>query len=562
MKKKILFFAVFAFCLLLIVPATHILGQDNSKDVLPPDILPIVILKGSDYEMGYQYGQQAGHLIEKAKEEAWASALRQYSYEEIMKGLKANQYYIRKYTPEAITIMKGIADGAMAAGFDVTYEDEVLLNCDLPNPETSTVPEGAEKESLPPKKCSVCSAWGSTTKDGKLIGMDTLDGGRAYYGVLIVAFPETGNSYMCGAKAGTIGSHFLMNNKGLFIGNSGGGGSPRKIDYNYGIAWFCSLPHMVRFTDNAIQAKDMLLPWHIDLPENFHLVDTKGNAFVVEKTAAIQSVREPGDFGETDFLYSTNNYLNDKMKPTKKGEFVKKHGGYGEYAAPRNLMLWDMLHNYQGKVDVEFVKMMLRFPGEPPPYPPEGGWDAKICRPSNSWVSVLIPDDGNNGYAYICTGPAGKVIHSSEAHNGRIMKSNYMFINGTHTFYKITLDENPMEVTVNTRKDASDCIAKAYKELMYLNYTDTGYAKLNEIYNLANKEYYKGLSAMSKSVLAKGNESISYLSEAATFFTRAQAHAMQVYEALISPPTSPSDLGLKPFGGDWAEWETKVGSTK
>jgi len=39
-----------------------------NKDVLPPDILPVIFLSGSDYEMGYQYGQQAGNYIKINKE--------------------------------------------------------------------------------------------------------------------------------------------------------------------------------------------------------------------------------------------------------------------------------------------------------------------------------------------------------------------------------------------------------------------------------------------------------------------------------------------------------------
>ena len=71
---------------------------------------------------------------------------------------------------------------------------------------------------LPPKKCSVSSAWGSATTDGRLIGMDTLDSGEALFGVIVVAFPDHGNNYICGTQAGEIGDHFLMNNKGLFVG--------------------------------------------------------------------------------------------------------------------------------------------------------------------------------------------------------------------------------------------------------------------------------------------------------------------------------------------------------
>jgi len=534
----------------------------KAKEVLPPGILPIVILSGSDYEMGYQYGQQSGPYLDKEKEAQWASALQTFSRDQVIHMLKGNQFYIQKYTPENIEIMKGIKDGATASGFQLSYTDVLLMNCTLPKPETSTFPPDAEKDSLPPKKCSVCSAWGSATTNGRLIGMDTLDAGEAAYGVIILAFPDIGNNYICGAQAGEIGDHFLMNNRGLFVGNSGGGGSPRDVDTNYGLSWSCSLTHIVRFASSANEARDMLLPWQINVPENFHFVDVKGNACVVEKTAAIQSVRKPGDFGEKDFLYSTNNYLNKEMMPTKKGEFIKQHGGYGNYSAPRNLMIWDMLRNYHGHIDAEFMKMMLRFPGDAPPNPPEGGWDAKVCRPSNSWVSVLFPDDGDEGVAYICTGPAGRVIHSSTASDGEEMRSSYPYIEGTHTFYKLTLAANPIEAVEAVQKAASINIATAYKKLMYLNFTDTGYAALNELYSLANAEYYQGKVYFNKGLLATGNEALFWVSKAATSFTRSQAHAQQVYEALVPAPTSPSDLGLKPFGGDWATWETRVGKAK
>jgi hypothetical protein len=533
----------------------------KSEEVMPPSILPVIILKGTDYQMGYQYGQQAGAYLEKVKEDQWVSALKAYNQDQVHQALKANQFFIRKYTPQYVDFMKGMAEGAASAGYPINYIDVLLMNCTLPKPKTSTFPQGAEGEEFPPKNCSVCSAWGSTTKDGQLIGMDTLDSsGEAEYGVVIVAFPDKGNNYICGAVAGEIGDHFLMNNKGLFIGNSGGGGSPRDIDQDYGISWSCSLPYLARFSNNAIEARDKILGWQINIPENFHFVDISGNAFIVEKTANLQSVRKPGDFGEKDFLYSTNNYLNKKMKVTKKGDFIKKHGGYGAYAAPRNLMLWDMLHNYHGLITVEFVKMMLRFPGNPPPYPPRGGWDAKICRPTNTWVSVSLPDNGDNGCVYICTGPAGRIIHSSLASDGEKMRTSYQYINGTHTFFKLKLAASPQEVVEEARKSAKYEIASAYKQFMQLKPTDNGYYNLNLVYSKANREYYRGKIAFNKALLIKGDDKLVHLAKAATAYTRSQALARQVYEALVPPPTSPLDLGLKPFGGDWATWETEVGN--
>jgi len=93
---------------------------------------------------------------------------------------------------------------------------------------------------------------------------------------------------------------------------------------------------------------------------------------------------------------------------------------------------------------------------------------------------------------------------------------------------------------------------------MELNFTDTGYAALDDLYSLANAEYYEGNVALDRALLSSGHEAMGHFAKAATSYTRSQAHAMQVYEALIPQPTSPTDLGLKPFGGDWASWETTV----
>lgn len=556
LNKTILILLLLSF--VFIYPAA---AAECERGVMPPSILPVIFLQGDDFEMGYQYGMQAAEYIQINKEAAWASALKRFSREQVMNALKINQYYIRIHTPEHIEIMKGMAAGCAAAGADVSYVDIVLLNGTLPKPETSTHPEDAEKESLPPKKgCSVCSAWGAATKTGRLIGLDTLDaGGDAVYGVILVVFPETGNSYICGAEAGEIGDHFLMNNKGFFLGNSGGGGSIRDIDENYGIGWSCSLPYIVRFADNAVEARDMILKWQINVPENFHFVDIHGNGFVVEKTAAVQAVRKPGDYGEKDFLFSTNNYLHEKMRVTKEGGFIPDHGGYGAYAAPRNQVFWDMLHNYRGEVDVDFMKMILRFPGNPPPDPPAEGWNAKICRPTNSWVSVLEPAEGEDGIAHICTGPAGRVIHSSTAFDGNPMLSNYQFIDGTHTFFQLQLKARPQAVAEQARKDAKLGLAAAYRVFMRLTPLGDGYAVCKAMHAEANREYYRGKLTLNRALLTEGREALRLFSEATTAFTRSQARSAQLYEALVPPPTCPSDLNLRPFGGSWAQWETKTG---
>jgi len=213
-----------------------------------------------------------------------------------------------------------------------------------------------------------------------------------------------------------------------------------------------------------------------------------------------------------------------------------------------------MFDRYHGKIDLEFVKMMWRVPGKPPPYPwdkkcreayyaTQGeGWDPKIGSLYNERIGIALPDDGDEGVMYICAGPAGRVTHPYIPSGG-----NYYQISGTHTFYQLALDSTPSKVVEAAKKAAHACIAEAYHELMWLHYTDTGYAALNDLYSIANAEYYEGINWTTKASLASRNEVLLYFGKAATAFTRSQAHAKQVYHALVPPATYPEDLDLKPY---------------
>lgn len=516
--------------------------------------MPVIILSGSDYEMGYQYGQQVGQYIEIRKDARWASSLRKLgNRKKVIYDLKGFQYYIKKYVPEEIEMMKGIADGATNAGYKLSYMDILLLNAGIRRTSGYTYPSGAEAETLPPEECSHWSAWGSTTTDGSLICADSADQPFDYHAT-IVAFPDGGNNFITTVLAGGLARHPAMNNKGVFLGSSGG---PQILDgvCNYGITRPCAIQHLIRFANTAAEAVDMLSSWDYARSNNFHFSDVGGSGFVVETTAAVKSVRKSGDYGETDFIYATNNFFNKDMQEANKGEeFIKHVGWTGKNTSissiPRNKELWNMFHNYHGKVDLDFAKMMWRYPGSPPPYPIDKkayyttqgkGWDQKICNQFNAQVVIALPNNGDKGVMYICTGPAAQVAHP-------LRPSGYSYqIAGTHTFYKLTLGSNPEAVVEDAKKTAQTYITEAHRKFVMLNYTDTGYAILNELYSQANSEYYRGINFYNKGLLANGNEALFYLSQATTSFSKSQCRAQQVYNALVPPASSPKDLGFKPY---------------
>jgi hypothetical protein len=562
-KEKVSALLGVCFLILILITYQTVLiyaeEPDSTSLVLPPSVMPVVILKGSDYEMGYQYGQQVGRYINVRKDTFWASALKNFNYEEILNELKAYEYYIKEYAPEEIEGMKGMADGASAAGYDVSYTDVLLLVCKLRSPGPNwTYPLSTEHEELDSEGCSVFSVWGSTTTDRSLICSKSSDASFAYQ-VAIVAFPDDGNNYLATAKVGHLAYSPSMNNKGLFIGSSAGG-ARRTIDKDYGLPPFgCGFQHLIRFSDNAAEAKDMVLSWKQADSVNITLSDVKGDSYVVETSAAFSNVRKTGDFGETDFIYATNNYFSDEGSKAISGEEFIEHagwigGGISISSIPRNNWLWTMFTRYQGKIDLDFVKMMWRVPGNSPPYPWDKkcrdsyyktkgeGWDPKIGSLYNERIGIAIPDDGDEGVMYICTGPAGRVSFPYIPSGG-----NYYQISATHTFYQLALASTPTRVAEAAKSTAHNYIAEAYHKLMWLNYTDTGYSALNDLYSLANTEYYNGINWLAKASLASTNEMLLCLSKATTAFTRSQAHAKQVYQALVPPPTSPKDLNLKPY---------------
>lgn len=185
-----------------------------------------------------------------------------------------------------------------------------------------------------------------------------------------------------------------------------------------------------------------------------------------------------------------------------------------------------------------------------------------FCRPTNLWTAVALPDDGDKGEAHICTGPAGRVLHGSLAADGSVMRPTYRYVAGTHTFYRLRLAKGPVELVDAAREAAEEEIASAYGKLMHLNYRDTGYGDLKALYGTAVAERFEARNAANRAALTQGNEALALYGRAASLYARAQAHAREVYEALVPAPTSPSDLGLRPFGGSWATWETRVGQPK
>jgi hypothetical protein len=551
---------------------------------VPPNVDPVIVVTGSDYEMGYQYYQQFVQIYGKAM----LQRLQRTFTEDQLDTLRAYQWYIKKYTPEFIEEFKGMAAAATEAGVPLSYQEVLANYCighfsDEPASYPGTEPPGSGDDTLPPGGCSGFVAWGSTTKDGKLIASGSSDAEQGF-GHLLIAFPETGNAYVAavhsmvwqhGLEPGTV--HPAMNNKGLVYAHHGAG-----IDGNekpgYSVPPDMAVEHTLRFADNAKQALDLQLGYPSGARVGGLWADTSGDAFDIECSDPL-TVRRAGENGEKDFLYATNNCLTKKLTITKDEAWLADafgwdikyvpHGGWtamDEDAVRRNLLMWNMLHNYQGSVDVAFAKMMWRFAGKLPDYPSleaadEGmyanqsqGWDSKICALGNTVVGICLPDKGDQGVFYDCQGSA------TPQANAQCPSYAYWTPDATHTFFKVQLASDPAAVADAAKSQAMYDLSYANIELRKLTYSDAAYAPLKAIFDKAASDWYVARHYQTLAGQTSGTDSVCHWGKAIRYFTRCQAYAQEVYEALVPPADTPSDLGLKKYWGGWGEWASWLGS--
>jgi hypothetical protein len=540
---------------------------------LVSNVNPVLVLSGSDYDIGYQYAHQLNRIFGP-----WAleELQRDFTREEVA-ALKAYQWQLEKYAPEYIEQFKGMVAGAADVGVELSYEEVLADHCghtlksDLAT-FPGTEPAESRDDKLPPHGCSGFAAWGSATKDGRLIAASSED--RPFrYGFVGIVFPETGNNYIFSLVIlPPMGAHPGMNNKGLTYVHHGAGTNGNEAP-GYGVPQSLVVQHTLRFADNAEEALQMQLAYPSGIRAAGLWADVSGNAFDLECRDP-KVVRRAGDHGEEDFLYATNNCLTESLEPFLGGGGGHslgwplnyfEHGGWNMddmNSVRRNLCIWNHLHNYHGLVNLEFVKMMWRMLSPVPDYPTleeaeiqlnethGEGWDTYIGSLGNGLVGIVQPDKGDKGLFYVCTGPAGRQTEP-------LTQEYYYFpIAPTYTFYELQLAADPAAVVTAAKKRSQYDLYYANKELRKLTYSDAAYAPLDKIFNEAATEsqvgdYYLGLARSTR-----GNDSITNYAKALRAFTKCQAYAKQVYQTMGPPADDPTDLGLREWSGDWGVWKS------
>ncbi len=538
---------------------------------IPPNVRPVILAHGSDYDIGYQWFQQYVHIFGP-----WIlDGLRRELSGEERTLLLEYQVHIQKHAPECIGIMRGMAAGAAAAGVALSY-DEIVACFVKEQPIMGTVPNQDTSTFRAPARCSGYAAWGSTTRDGKLLCVGVGDMAEVKFEVTVVVLPQAGegNAFVLAPyEMSGKPCHPAMNDKGLVHVHHGAGTSGNEAPRDgsleaVGVPTFLGIMHTLRYADTAAEALRLQTsyPGHA----GGMWADTSGDAFVLECRDPLV-VRRAAAAGETDFIYAANNVLSPDERlaallpkhPTQPTRYIP-HAGYLAHGAtissiPRNLQMWNLLTNYHGLVDLEFAKMTCRFAGGPPDYPTleeadsayydtQGkGWSQTIAGLSTEMVGIMVPDEK---LCFLSSFGVGRVAHAH--HPG----GHYYPVEPTYSFYQLKLHSDPAQVVTIAKERCRYDLYYANQELRKLTYWDPPYAPLNGLFDRAAIEWVKGDFYLLRAGKTAGNESVCHYGRALRAFTRGQAYANQVYESLVPPPVDPTDLGLREWAGPWGEWAT------
>jgi hypothetical protein len=200
-------------------------------------------IEGKPYERGYQHGRLlAAEIVDyidclaklrnpKGPHEAWRD-MRLFS----------NAMFLRKFAPEFLEEMKGIADGAASAGakYDgrrIDFLDIVAVNADVEIQFLDTAveatqtgidairfeaPQYSQRRAAPKEHCSAFVATGPATADGRIvIGHITMSSiwYVKHYNIWLDIQPETGHRVVFQGFPGAIqsGLDYYINDAGMVV---------------------------------------------------------------------------------------------------------------------------------------------------------------------------------------------------------------------------------------------------------------------------------------------------------------------------------------------------------
>lgn len=550
MNRRILFRSGFILSLgLIVIWMTGFAGDpqrnrsaSNPEFSASPPIQPylstgfpqVVVVSGTDREMGIQYGEQAGaaivHNVAIFKSRLYDSL----GSETTEKDMQVWGYYLTKHDPTYKEWLLGIIEGCKHRGFEVRYLDLMMLvvyPTELWARPKALYPAETRIASLnvtPPAtsggnhhSCNTFAATGAMTPNGKPIqGITSMAATEAMDNIILLAFPEHGASFVSQTYAGRVSSNYAMNSKGFawtmtaIMSDTPVWGVAPEVYFHYLAQLAASPAEALEYLKSTPKA---------GVTGGFILTDASGSISVFEGTADHFHFSRPGERGETGPYVVQTNHLLDPSLTAFNPKWLATEGTYARY----DTVFQFLKEASAGAVDFKFGKNLFAScnwydAGK-------AAWNRNkpgVLEISNSHISVgqaiFLPADL---IAYLQTGtPSGRGLPAF----------------ATGEYVKIKLETDPKTVAKQADTDAlalywDACDAFEHDMNAKADYLTTAVAgdiegKLNQ----AIAAYSQGMDRASFASLSTDvKKRMGLWAEAMTYYAKAQLYAQMAKTALV-----------------------------
>jgi hypothetical protein len=503
----------------------------------------VVVVSGSNYDMGVQYGEQAaaaiGHNLAIMKSHLYEV----HGKTTVDNDMKVWDFYNKEHDPGLQDWFKGIIKGCKKQKVKISNSDLVLLMVyptELwarpysPYPEEVTkgaklkaarkrqlragvtIPE-LDIESKKHHSCNSFAATGTATPDGKpIIGITQMVNAQAMDTVILIAFPEDGPSWVSQPYAGRINSNSAMNSNGFAWTMT----AILMDEPLWGLAPEAYFHYLAQYVTSPTAAQTYLTTTpRAGVTGGFTMADAAGNISVFECNALAYVLRGPGDEGETGpFTVMTNHLVDPTLQSYNPVWLEPALGTFTRYNT-----VFQFITEALGTIDFPFAKNM---------FASSDWYDADAAQwhyndPGAPYISndhtsvnqsIFFPADL---IAYLQTGtPSGNGLPA--------------YATGEYVKIKLAADAN--SVTAQAGNDALSLYWAATDLFEYESNAGAAYltyqisesikAKLDEAFVAfstgMDREAYADLEEKDL------NEKLSLYGEATTYYAKAQLYAQMV----------------------------------
>ncbi|WP_430885939.1 hypothetical protein [Fusibacter sp. JL216-2] len=484
---------------------------------LVPEITPIVILQGTNREMGAQYCDQ---LIEIYGDWILKRHKKSFTDDELNVIGKWEQVH-REYTPEIIEFAEGWSERSKELGIDLDYVHVLNLWTGHKSPTQSYLNAESGIPELPPLACASLAAWNTATDDGNLVVVSSGDHDMSYQ-LVIAMYPVDGNAlvfttFEATGTLPTVGPNWFfghpgMNDKGLAYAHHGGG--PKLLEprssWGYGLRRGASVIHNLMNHSSTKESFEFEMSCPVGdvgygdqaTVGGFYVDNQSG--YVIESRIDPVCVRKPGILGEKDYLFSNNSAMHpgadqsEWMKKIEKEIIWDEIGGWRPKAPQgmsksigmlfkwftgrldmqelmskgmmftywnsynRNVFLNEKAKEAHGRINENVVKDIFRTGGTMPKkpfdqakrdYKKTGEWGRVSSAHASNAIVTVMKPA--EGLFSVCTGPAKRGMAPMSPD---LAISIY---NERNTFWDFRLSDSPQTSLEEAEKLARDLSTKA-----------------------------------------------------------------------------------------------------